>query len=107
MAGLGFCGYSLARFFDFAGLQHISASLERLIVHLNPTLVRALSVLLFSHRARPAQGLALAVSCGGVLRVFGHELRDADGNTALGAALVFGSAVSGASARCGSPLAPR
>jgi hypothetical protein len=34
---LGFCGYYLASFLDFAGLQYISASLERLILYLNPT----------------------------------------------------------------------
>ena len=29
--GLGFCGYYLSSFLDFAGLRYISASLERLI----------------------------------------------------------------------------
>jgi hypothetical protein len=38
---LGFCGYYLASLLDFAGLQYISASLERLILYLNPTLVLA------------------------------------------------------------------
>ena len=37
--GLGFSGYYLASFLDFAGLQYISASLERLILYLNPTVV--------------------------------------------------------------------
>ena len=36
---LGFTGYYLASFLDFAGLQYITASLERLILYLNPTLV--------------------------------------------------------------------
>ena len=31
IAGLGFSGYYLASFLDFAGLQYVSASLERLI----------------------------------------------------------------------------
>ena len=39
VAGLGFSGYYLASFLDFAGLQYITASLERLILYLNPTLV--------------------------------------------------------------------
>ena len=52
VAGLGFCGYYLASFLDFAGLQYISASLERLILYLNPTLVLALgAVLLRQNRA--------------------------------------------------------
>ena len=37
--GLGFSGYYLASFLDFAGLAHVSASLERLILYLTPTLV--------------------------------------------------------------------
>jgi drug/metabolite transporter (DMT)-like permease len=94
VAGLGFCGYYLASFLDFAGLQYISASLERLILYLNPTLVLALGVLLFGQRVRPAQLLALAVGYAGVLLVFGHELRLSGADTALGAALVFASAVS-------------
>ena len=94
VAGLGFCGYYLASFLDFAGLQYISASLERLILYLNPTLVLALGWLLFGHRATGRQLLALAVSYAGVLLVFGHEVQLAGADSALGAALVFGSAVS-------------
>jgi len=47
VAGLGFSGYYLARFLDFAGLQYITASLERLILYLNPTLVLLLGAVLF------------------------------------------------------------
>lgn len=36
---LGFFGYYLASYLDFMGLQYISASLERLILYLNPTIV--------------------------------------------------------------------
>ena len=36
--GLGFTGYYLASYLDFAGLAYISAALERLILYLNPTL---------------------------------------------------------------------
>ena len=92
--GLGFCGYYLASFLDFAGLQYISASLERLILYLNPTLVLALGVLLFGKRVTGRQLLALAVSYCGVLLVFGHEVTLSGADTALGAVLVFGSAVS-------------
>jgi drug/metabolite transporter (DMT)-like permease len=94
VAGLGFSGYYLASFLDFAGLQYISASLERLILYLNPTLVLLLGVLVLGQRARPRQLLALGVSYAGVLLVFGHELNFFGPHTALGAALVFGSAVS-------------
>jgi len=92
--GLGFSGYYLASFLDFVGLQHISASLERLILYLNPTLVLALSVLLFGRRVGGRQVLALGVSYSGVALVFGHEARLVGAHVALGAALVFASAVS-------------
>jgi drug/metabolite transporter (DMT)-like permease len=94
VCGLGFCGYYLASFLDFAGLQYISASLERLILYLNPTLVLALGVLLFKRRVGARQLVALAVSYCGVLVVFGHEVTLAGAHVALGAALVFGSALS-------------
>ena len=94
ICGLGFCGYYLASFLDFAGLQYISASLERLILYLNPTLVLALSVVLFKRRIHRAQLVALLVSYCGVLVVFGHEVTLAGAHAALGAALVFGSALS-------------
>lgn len=92
--GLGFSGYYLASFLDFAGLSYISASLERLILYLNPTLVLALGVLLFKHTVKPRQFVALGVSYAGVLLVFGHELTLTGPDVGLGAALVFGSAVS-------------
>jgi drug/metabolite transporter (DMT)-like permease len=94
VAGLGFCGYYLASMLDFMGLQYISAGLERLILYLNPTLVLLLSVLLFGRRLSVRQGVAMALGYAGVAVVFGQELQFEGGNVALGAALVFGSAVS-------------
>ena len=92
--GLGFCGYYLASLLDFMGLQYISAGLERLILYLNPTLVLLLSVLLFGQRVSVRQGMAMALSYAGVAVVFGQELRFEGPNAALGAALVFASAIS-------------
>lgn len=92
--GLGFSGYYLASFLDFAGLAYISASFERLILYLNPTLVLGLGFVLFKRKVTGRQLLALAVSYSGVLLVFGHELSFLGGNAALGAGLVFASAVS-------------
>jgi drug/metabolite transporter (DMT)-like permease len=59
---LGFTGYYLASFLDFAGLQYITASLERLILYLNPTLVLLIGALLFKRPVTPAQLGALVVS---------------------------------------------
>jgi drug/metabolite transporter (DMT)-like permease len=92
--GLGFCGYYLASFLDFAGLKYVSASLERLILYLNPTLVLCLGMVLFKRGASRGQWIALAVSYLGVLCVFGQELSLKGENVPLGAALIFGSAAS-------------
>jgi drug/metabolite transporter (DMT)-like permease len=92
--GLGFSGYYLASFLDFAGLAYITASFERLILYLNPTLVLAMGVFVFKRKVRSRQLIALAVSYVGVLLVFGHEATLRGTNTVLGAALVFASAVS-------------
>ncbi|APW43765.1 DMT family transporter [Rhodoferax saidenbachensis] len=92
--GLGLTGYYLASFLDFAGLAYISASLERLILYLNPTLVLLLGLFLYGKRISGPQALGMAISYAGVLLVFGHEVNLAGGDVALGALLVFGSAVS-------------
>jgi drug/metabolite transporter (DMT)-like permease len=95
--GLGFSGYYLASFLDFAGLAYISAALERLILYLNPTLVLILGWLLYKKRMTGLQIGAMALSYAGILLVFGHELNIQtihNSDTALGALLVFGSAVS-------------
>ena len=94
VCGLGFSGYYLASTLDFMGLQYISASLERLSLYLNPTLVLALGAVLFKRRVTGRQMLALAVSYGGVLLVFGQEITHVGPHAMLGAALVFGSALS-------------
>jgi drug/metabolite transporter (DMT)-like permease len=94
VCGLGFSGYYLASFLDFAGLGYISASLERLILYLNPTLVLLLGVVLYGRRVSARQALALAISYAGVVAVFGQELSLQGDHVLLGAALVFGSAIS-------------
>jgi drug/metabolite transporter (DMT)-like permease len=94
VVGLGFSGYYLASFLDFAGLAYVSASFERLILYLNPTIVLVLGRVLYQRRVTRAQVAALVVSYAGVCLVFGHELHLAGPHVALGAALVFGSAVS-------------
>jgi len=94
IAGLGFSGYYLASILDFAGLQTISASLERLIQYLTPTLVLGLSVLMFKQRVSRRQLAALGLSYAGVLAVFGHEAARTGVQSVWGAVLVFGSALS-------------
>lgn len=73
VVGLGFSGYYLASTLDFIGLQYISASLERAILYLNPSLVLLLSVILLGQRLRWSQLVAVLISYVGVLVVFMHD----------------------------------
>ena len=92
--GLGVVGYYLSSYLDFLGLQYITASLERLILYLNPTLVVLLGWAVYKKPIHPIRMLAMAISYSGVLLVFSHELSFAGSNVALGGSLVFASAVS-------------
>lgn len=91
---LGVTGYYLASFLDFAGLQYITASLERLILYLNPTLVMLLGWALYGRRIGLRQAAGMAISYCGVLLVFGHEATLQGADVALGALLVLLSAIS-------------
>ena len=92
---LGFTGYYLASFLDFAGLQYISASFERLILYLNPTLVLLLGWVIYRRRITAWQAAGMAISYAGALLVFGHEVTLGQTRAAAwGTLLVFLSAVS-------------
>ena len=94
IVGLGLVGYYLSSYLDFLGLQYITASLERLILYLNPTLVMLLGWAIYKKPIHPIRLLAMAISYSGVLLVFAHELSLTGADVALGSSLVFGSAVS-------------
>lgn len=91
---LGFVGYYLSSYLDFLGLQYTSASLERLILYLNPTLVLLLGWVLYKKSISKSRAIAMMVSYSGVLLVFGQELSTTGSNVALGGMLVLGSALS-------------
>ena len=91
---LGVTGYYLASFLDFAGLAYISASLERLILYLNPTLVLLLGLVFYQRRIALAHLIGMTLSYAGVALVFSHEITLQGSDAAWGALLVFGSAVS-------------
>ncbi len=91
---LGFTGYYLSSYLDFLGLQYITATLERLILYLSPTLVVLITLVLLKQRPSRRQVLALGVSYLGVLLAFGHDIQLDGMRTLVGAALVFASALS-------------
>lgn len=92
--GLGFSGYYLSSYLDFAGLQYITASLERLILYLNPTLVVIFGWVVYKRSITLGQLAGMGLSYCGVLLVFGHELGAQGSHAAWGAFLVLASAIS-------------
>jgi drug/metabolite transporter (DMT)-like permease len=93
LALLGVVGYYGASYFDFLGLQYISAGLERLILYLYPTIVVLVSVLFLRKPFTRNHALALLLAYGGILAVFWHDAGAGGERVALGSLLVFGSAV--------------
>ena len=91
---LGFLGYYLASFLDFAGLAYITATLERLILYLNPTIVLLIGFFVFKRPATPRQLSALVISYAGVALALAHDASIGGSNIVLGSTLVFLSALS-------------
>ncbi len=67
---LGLAGYYFASLFDFLGLQYISASLERLILFIYPTLVVLITFLAFRKKISTAQAFALSLTYIGIVVAF-------------------------------------
>lgn len=92
LVGLGVVGFYLAAYFDFVGLHYISASLERLVLLLYPTLVILLSAIFFKQRIQSREAIALVVSYIGIVTVFYEELHIAGADIILGSAFILASA---------------
>ncbi len=92
---LGCIGYYLASLLDFMGLEYITASLERLVLFLYPTIVVLFSAWLLGRPVTRRAVMALVLSYAGIAFVFWHDLRIAAnaGATLTGGALVFASAI--------------
>jgi drug/metabolite transporter (DMT)-like permease len=93
LVGLGFLGYYAASFLDFIGLQWVGAGVGRLILYLFPTLVVLLSFLFLRKRPAWREIAALALSYAGIALVLSNQLSGENRLFALGAALVFASAL--------------
>ena len=91
----GLLGYYFSSWLDFMGLMFISASLERIILFLYPTLTVLASSVLFKQRLSLKTLIALSLSYGGTVIVMLQEQANTPHNTDfwLGASLVFASAV--------------
>jgi drug/metabolite transporter (DMT)-like permease len=91
----GLLGYYLASVLDFIGLQYVSASLERIILFLYPTLTVLMTAALQRQRISRRTILAIVLSYGGTIMVMlGEGTAALHANGALyGSALVFAGAV--------------
>ena len=93
LAVLGLIGYYLASYFDFLGLQHVTAALERLLLFVHPTFVVLFSAMLFGRRITRRDVFAIALSYLGIFVVFHNDLATQPGNIALGSFWVLLSAL--------------
>lgn len=93
IAVLGLVGYYLSSYFDFLGLQYITAALERLVLFLYPTFVLLLSAALFGRRITARDVFALAISYAGIAVVFLNDFREQPGNVVAGSLWVLASAL--------------
>lgn len=91
--GLGVMGYYLASLFDFLGLNHISAGMERLILFLYPTIVVLLSAIFLKEKIGFNKGVALLLTYLGVAIAFAQNVQQSESdNLWLGAGLILISA---------------
>lgn len=107
LLALGLLGYYGASILDFVGLQYISAALERLILFIYPTITVLIGVFFMGKRLEKRQVGALLLSYAGIALAFAHDLKvTSDTHTVLiGAAFIFGSALSYALYSAGAEIA--
>lgn len=72
---LGISGYYLSAYFDFTGLQYISAGLERLILFLYPTFVLIINRAVFRQPITRVQRVALLLTYAGIGIAYFNEMR--------------------------------
>lgn len=88
---LGLFGYYISSFLDFAGLQYVSAGLERLILFLYPSFAVLINAIAFKQKISRIQLLALLLTYSGIVIAYVGELRIDVGNPAFlwGSFLIF------------------
>ena len=90
---LGFIGYYISSLFDFMGLSYISASLERLILFIYPTLIVVLNTLLFGSKLQRKDYLALVLTYIGIFFIYLGNTESPTENLIKGSILVFACAL--------------
>ncbi len=93
---MGLVGFYLSSYLDLVGLQYISASLERLVLFLYPTIVVILSAVIARRMISLPEISGLLISYAGISLVFLHDLRQhhsAIEPLLIGGGLVFAAAI--------------
>ncbi len=91
---LGCFGYYLSSLFNFYGLVHITAGLERMILYLYPTMVLLMHAVWTRTALQRGSWQAMAICYAGLAIAFGHDLHQGQGgNVLVGSAWVFACAV--------------
>ncbi|MFZ5601491.1 MAG: DMT family transporter [Pseudomonadota bacterium] len=84
IVGLGVLSYGVSSLFDFMGLQHISAGLERVILYVYPTLVLLMLAFWKKQLITVRDRMALGIAYAGMLLVFAQDIRlSSDWHTTL------------------------
>ncbi len=101
---LGVIGYYLASYFDFLGLQYISAGQERIILFAYPTIVLVLSRIFLKKTIKGYQVIAILITYLGIVITLYPQLVNVTFSKSyfLGAGLVFLSALTYATYLVGS-----
>jgi drug/metabolite transporter (DMT)-like permease len=71
---IGLLGYYMSSLFDFIGLQYVSASIERIILFIYPTLAVLLNLLIFKVAITKRQWLAILITYIGIGLAYWGEL---------------------------------
>ena len=66
IASTGFLGYYLASYWDFVGLQYITANLERLILFIYPSVVLVFGALFYKRKITQTQLIAMFICWAGI-----------------------------------------
>lgn len=93
MFAIGLVGYYLASLFDFWGLNYITASVERLILFIYPTIVVVVSAIFLKKPIHKIQYVALVITYLGVALAFIPDLKlGLQKDLVIGSFLIFLSA---------------
>lgn len=89
---LGVLGYYASSILDFIGLQYITASLERLILFIYPTIVVILLFVFYKQQITSKQLMALGLTYGGIMCVFLNDTVPNQAQQWVGSLYIFASA---------------